>query len=137
MSIKTTKYRRLKRSIELGIPEKLLPDLRGKHKNHSRGSNHHRWNHDRIINKDGYVMIRVGKTHPMADKNGYCLEHDLIMACAIGGALEDGYVVHHINNDKIDNRIENLKLLSISKHNKIHNANKKRDSKGRFVAKHK
>jgi len=29
-------------------------------------------------------------------------------------------IVHHINEDKLDNRIENLKIVSRSEHNKIH-----------------
>lgn len=31
-----------------------------------------------------------------------------------------GYVIHHINKDKLDDRIDNLKLLSRSEHINIH-----------------
>lgn len=48
--------------------------------NHKSGSDHHRWNTGRILNEDGYVKVRVGADHPLADQNGYeALKRDCCM----------------------------------------------------------
>jgi len=46
--------------------------------------------------------------------------HRLIWAEA-NGPIPDGYVVHHINHDKRDNRLENLQLMTHQEHSAHHN----------------
>jgi len=69
----------------------------------------------------GYVSIKT-PDHPHADRYGYVKEHRLVMEKHLGRYLEKQEVVHHINEDRTDNKIENLQLMeSLSEHMTLHN----------------
>jgi hypothetical protein len=72
------------------------------------------------IDTYGYKRIRV-KSHPYKDKQGYVCEHRLVVEANIGRYLLLEESVHHINRIKIDNRIENLEILSPTEHRRKHN----------------
>jgi hypothetical protein len=59
--------------------------------------------------KDGYKQLLL-KDHPNAAKNGYVMEHVVVMAKHLGRPLVKGETVHHLNGIRDDNRIENLEL---------------------------
>ncbi len=65
------------------------------------------------INKKGYKEIQImGKTYKI---------HRLIMEKHLGRKLELSEDIHHINKNKLDNRIENLRVISHKEHSRLHN----------------
>lgn len=67
----------------------------------------------------GYIKI-FHPDHPKADSKGYVHEHNLIIEKHLGRYLNDNEVVHHVNEIKNDNCIENLKLMDKKEHKSFH-----------------
>lgn len=110
---------------------------RGKHGNHARGSNQGRWNNGRIIASNGYVKVRVGLGHPLADPNGYAYEHLVVWISAGNQRPKSNELIHHLNEDKTDNRLQNLSLVGRSEHARLHNLTRPRcPLTGRFAPTH-
>jgi predicted DNA-binding protein YlxM (UPF0122 family) len=86
------------------------------------GSNNPNWK-GKVKRSTGYIAIRK-VNHPYAAKDGYVMEHRLVMEKALGRYLKPDEDVHHINRIKDDNRIENLMLLSKSQHARFHGLEK-------------
>ncbi len=55
-------------------------------------------------------------------RNRYCYEHIFIWWKNTGNIPSDGNVIHHINGNKRDNRINNLKEISAKEHNSKHSS---------------
>ena len=51
-------------------------------------------------------------------------EHRFIMEQHLGRKLDSNELVHHINENKRDNRIENLEVISRSEHSRMHRKGK-------------
>lgn len=49
-----------------------------------------------------------------------------IMENHLGRELESNEIVHHINEDPMDDRLENLQVMSRSEHGKLHGCGKKK-----------
>lgn len=72
------------------------------------------------VRSDGYIGLFFPE-HPNSTRDGYIMEHRFVMEKHLGRELKSEEVVHHINHDRKDNRIENLMLFpSESEHAKYH-----------------
>lgn len=73
------------------------------------------WKGGNRVTNDGYRKVWC-KGHPRADGNNLVYEHILVMEKHLGRQIMMPEVIHHINGNKHDNRLENLQLLNVSKH---------------------
>jgi len=100
-----------------------------------RGERHHNWKGGIKKDVSGRVFIRIGIKE-------YKARSRIIMEEKLGRILKSSELVHHINGNPSDDRIENLIILNRSKHisghnkGKIHSLETKKkigvQSKGRF-----
>lgn len=82
--------------------------------------------------ENGYIMRKVNN-HPKQNKRGYVAEHRLIYEKYLGRFLDSKEVIHHINGNREDNRLENLQLsIENSEHIKKYH-NKDRNKNGQFI----
>jgi hypothetical protein len=72
-----------------------------------------------ITYRSGYRFISQ-QNHPFANNIGYVREHRLIVEKHLGRFLEPGEIIHHINRNRLDNRLENLKLTNQKSHASFH-----------------
>lgn len=85
---------------------------------------HDKWRGERKVTVDGYVLI-YAPDHPRVAgrprNRQYVFEHILVVEKALGHVLPPGAVVHHINQVRDDNRLENLQVMkSDQEHREFH-----------------
>lgn len=94
----------IKRLIKMGI---YRPN------EHRQGPRSPNWRGGRIKDKAGYVRVYAPGRWP---NQRYHLEHVHVWEQMHGRALPKGWVVHHLNGIKDDNRPQNLAALPNNKH---------------------
>jgi hypothetical protein len=85
-----------------------------------KGKNNVRWNGGKRFHNNGYIEASAPE-HPHKSKSGYVLEHRLVMEKYLGRFLKRKEIVHHINENPSDNRLENLMIFpNITAHLNYH-----------------
>lgn len=83
------------------------------------------WKGGETMHGDGYRMI-YAPDHPAATpRHPHVFEHRLVAEAKIGRFLRNNEVVHHINDNRADNRPENLQVMTRGEHRRLHAALKR------------
>lgn len=83
------------------------------------------WRGGRSVMKNGYVMVTLHPDDPFAvmgnlKKHRSVYEHRIVMARHLGRTLTREEQVHHVNGNKTDNRLTNLRLTTLGEHAAYH-----------------
>lgn len=81
-------------------------------------------NYKKCIGKRGYTIAQT--------PDGQVYEHHLVWQ-KHNGDIPLCHVVHHINGDKTDNRLENLQCMPEIEHLQLHDKERQRDDNGRYL----
>ena len=92
-----------------------------------KGEKNPRWSGGTYINKQNYRMIHD-------DKNRWRVEHRIVVERIIGRDLKRHETIHHINENKLDNRPENLYYYpNDSLHKRHHGLKNKPELKSNLI----
>ena len=112
--------------MEISMPKGLLGFQKGNTLGRKFESGKRHWNW-----KGGYKYYHSGngrtKYRRIKINNKYIAEHRYVMGQSIGRKLKRNEIVHHLNGNGLNNRIENLEIISQIKHNKIHRTGWKKE----------
>ena len=100
------KFRSVKEAMDLAIKH-------GRRIQSGEGSPN--WGNGRCITADGYIFLRR-PNHPKAQRDGYVREHLIVWEEFNKMPLPKGYIIHHVNGIKADNRIKNLLAIPLGQH---------------------
>lgn len=77
------------------------------------------WKIEKKVKKGDYDYALV-RNHPNATSNGYVLMHRVVMENHLGRLLGKNEIVHHIDHNRHNNDISNLRLMNSKDHSSMH-----------------
>lgn len=105
------------------------------------------WKGGKRVSSYGYYLIYMPE-HPFCNGDGCVFEHRLVAekyllndenSVIVNGKryLSPEYAVHHIDENRLNNDVSNLKVMLKGEHVRLHNLTRKqeRNDKGQFIAK--
>ena len=72
-------------------------------------------NWERMSTSTGYPVVYC-PDHPRAWSTGYVYAHTVVAEQKLGRLLRKGEVIHHLNENRMDYRSENIEITNQSKH---------------------
>lgn len=72
----------------------------------------------------GYLYCRTDPPHPHRNSNGLYPLHRVLVENEMGRLLRDNEVVHHKDDDKNNNELDNLKVMRRTDHTSHHESDK-------------
>jgi len=85
-----------------------------------RGVRNGRWISGKQTDKDGYILISNQYSHPYRDRHNCVREHVLVMEEHLGRHVLPEEVVHHRDENKKNNNLDNLELMTSVEHASLH-----------------
>lgn len=95
----------------------MTKGLKGFQKGHPYGKRFVKGDIPKTKNKGNGYLLGGYKVYRINNKIHF--EHHLIWEYYYG-EIPSGNIIHHINGDKTDNRIENLEMMTIVEHVNLH-----------------
>lgn len=92
------------------------------------------WKGGRSIASNGYVLIRVGKDHHLADCRGYAYEHRLVAEQKLGRKLKKEEQIHHADGNRQNNDPDNIEVMPSRFHHFV--KHRKKDNGRRLPKQH-
>lgn len=93
-------------------------DKRGRPHKYILGHQKGNWRGGRRVNTQGYIEIFSPK-HPYKTNRNAVKEHRLIMEKHLNRYLTKNEIVHHIDRNRQNNSIKNLKLMTKIQHDRL------------------
>ena len=115
-----TRWKRYNKKVDKHYCAKHLPQFYLNtiiHENKSNPKNREKngqWKGGVNKRQDGYLRITI-------ESGTRQLYHRYLLEKHLGIKLKPSQVVHHVNGDNTDNRLENLLIVSQQEHTKLHN----------------